>query len=286
MDHAAANSQMEDKLATATADLKKVGLTRTRPRKSRSTPWRDENPDRFHGEIRWVNQRGGIVWLNLGRVDALRPQTTFSVYSAGTNDMSEIGKKASIEVTQILGSHLAQARILKDDATDPILPGDKIYTPVWSLGEKRHFAIAGMIDLNRDGHCDPSELQRLHTLIELNGGVVDSPMDAKGKRHGEMTTDTRYLILGGEPDMAAVEQQQDFSDMNKKAKTLRVEQITLEKFLDRMGWKRQSEMVAFGGGDGATIPVSPDESPRVSGGKISDLFKPRRPPRSSGGSAY
>ena len=156
-------------------------------------------PEKFQGDVRWVNQHQRVVWISLGRADSLQPRTTFSVYAAGTDQMTEVGKKASIEVTEVLGDHLAEAKILDDQTANPIVPGDRIFTPVWSLGEKRHFAIAGLIDLNGDGRFEPAELQRLCTLIEMNGGVVDAPLDAEGKRRGKMTLDTRYLIEGKDP---------------------------------------------------------------------------------------
>ena len=82
------------------------------------------------GEVLWVNQRDGTVWINLGRADLLLRQVSFSVYPADMHDMTIEGKKGSIEVTQILGAHLAEARILDDHLSDPIVAGDKIDTPL------------------------------------------------------------------------------------------------------------------------------------------------------------
>lgn len=282
----AAHAELENKLAAVTSDLSKIG-NRFEVAKGKLDAMRRETPDQFQGEIRWVSQRNGVVWIDLGHADALQPQTTFGVYAAGSSDMTELGKKASIEVTQLLGNHLAEARILADADANPIMPGDRIYTPVWSLGERRHFAVAGLIDLDGDGYADPAELQRFHALIAMNGGVVDAPMDAQGKRDGSMSMDTRYLVLGKEPDAASQPQLfQDFSDMRDAAAKLRVETLALEKFLDRMGWKRQSEVVSYDDGTGSGFSVQPDRAPRVSSGQMSDAFKRREPPRTSGGSAF
>jgi hypothetical protein len=282
----AAQADLQSKLAMTTKERDKVTDSYDNA-KTKLNEMQRESPDRFQGEVRWVNQQNRIVWINLGEADALRPQTTFGVYAAGGGDMTEVGKKASIEVTRVLGSHLAEARILEDEDADPVMSGDRIYTPVWSLGEKRHFAIAGKIDLNSDGYCEPAELQRLHTLIEMNGGVVDARMDAQGKREGKIDLNTRYLIRGKRPDATSAEaEQNDFSQMSGEAKRLRVEEIQLEKFLDQMGWKRRSEIVKYGAGGESGFAVRPDESPRVSDGQISELFKPRKPPRTSGGSVH
>jgi hypothetical protein len=284
-DSDAAQTDLNAKLAAATGDAKKA-LDGYETAKKKLDAQNTESPDKFQGEVRWVNQHQGVVWIDLGRADALRPQTTFSVFAAGTGDMTEIGKKASIEVTEVLDNHLAKARVLDDQPANPIVPGDKIFTPVWSLGEKRHFAIAGLVDLNGDGRFDPEELRRLCTLIEMNGGVVDAPLDAEGKRRGKMTLDTRYLIEGEKPDAASSAALiADFSMMTGDAKNLRVETITLDKFLDRMGWRRESQVLDFAGG-GGKMPVPAGRTPTVSGAKISEVFKPREPPRSNGGSTF
>ena len=120
----------------------------------------------------------------------------------------------------------------------------------------------------------------------MNGGVVDAPLDAEGKRRGKMTLDTRYLIEGEKPDAASSAALiADFSMMTGDAKNLRVETITLDKFLDRMGWRRESQVLDFAGGGGKML-VPAGRTPAVSGAKISEVFKPREPPRSSGGSTF
>jgi len=245
---------------------------------------RQEVPDKFQGEIVLVNQRSGNVWINRGRDDALRPQTKFSVFPAGLTDVAEVDKKASIEVTRVVNGHLAEARIVNSDPLNPVMVGDKIYTPVWNVGEKRHFALAGIIDLDGDGRSD---LERMHTLIEVNGGVVDAPMDAQGARQGQMTLNTRYLVLGEEPAAnAPAGLREDYAQMTNKAGELRVETIPLYKFLESMGWVRQVKVARYGGGGLKQFPVEAGGAPSVSSGKVSELFKPRHPPRSTKGSAY
>ena len=39
---------------------------------------------------------------------------------------------------------MAEARITKDDPTNPILTGDNIYSQVWHRGKKLHFALTGV----------------------------------------------------------------------------------------------------------------------------------------------
>lgn len=213
------------------------------------------------GEIRWVNQGSHKVWINLGRADSLPSQISFSVYSPNATDMTKAGRKASIEVTQITGEKLAEARIVEDKDSDPIMPGDKIYTPIWRPGEKKHFALAGLMDLNGDGRSD---LQAVKNLITMNGGVVDCAPTASGdEREGEMTVNTRYLVLGSEPRGEGA--MTVWSRMDADAKRLGIKKITLDDLIQQMGgYRAEASATQFGAGG---------VNKAASGG-----FTPRKPP--------
>ena len=163
---------------------------------------RKDEPGSFEvadGRISWVNQNG-TVWINLGTADSLRRQVTFSVFDADLHDAAKASKKGSIEVTRLLGDHMAEARITNDDPTNPILTGDNIYSQIWHRGKKLHFALTGVIDIDGDGQSD---MQLARDLIELNGGVVDAYLDDDGKVQGEITANTRYLVSGEAPEKSA-----------------------------------------------------------------------------------
>jgi len=242
-----------------------------------------ETPD---GEIRWVDQANGIVWIDLGQADALSRQTTFSVYPAATSNLVQAGRKGSVEVTRIRGDHLAEARIIEDTIADPIMPGDKIHTPVWTPGEQKRFALAGFMDVDHDGRGD---LQLVRSLITMNGGLVDAWIDEKGKRHGEVSVDTRYLVLGqapnakGQPQMIA-----SYTRMIEDAERNGIQTIPLADLLQRMGWRRQTHVVTFGrGANPADFRAKPPEGvPKTSTGNVSEVFRPRRPPAGTGRGAY
>jgi len=251
-------TDQSDKLAKVTSD--KVG-----------TP---------NGEISWVNQRNSTVWINLGRADSLARQVSFSVYPTDVTDMTAKGaRKGKIEVTQILGDHLAEARVVDDDIADPILPGDKIFTPVWNSGEKRHFALAGLMDVDGDGRSD---LQTVLNLIAINGGVVDCYITDAGKLVGQVTVNTNCLILGERPtEKGEPRQREAFTKIMKEVEELRLQQMQLNDLLQRMGWKNMSPVVRFGrGGNPKDFSAKPDEGvPRKSTGNPSDEFKKRQPPK-------
>jgi len=84
------------------------------------------------GRIRTVSQRTRTVWIDLGWDDALRRLVPFGVYPPGSTRLADAGGKALVEVTKITGAHDAEAKIVEDRITDPIIPGDVIYSPTWS----------------------------------------------------------------------------------------------------------------------------------------------------------
>jgi hypothetical protein len=241
-----------------------------------------DNPDVAAGEIKYVNSGSGTVYIDRGRGDGLRRQATFSVYAGETTDLSKTGKKGSIEVIQVAGEHLAEARITEDRISDPLLPGDKIYTPVWRPGEQRHFALTGVMDVEGDGR---DNRQLVRDLITMNGGVIDAEMDDHDKPVGAMTATTRYLVVGGPPDPHVnPDGMKNYSNMITEAKKLDVEQISLAELLNRMGWKSPAQVIRFGvGGNSGKIPKT--EGAQGAPGS-NGTFKPRNPPASGNGSSY
>lgn len=229
------------------------------------------------GRITWVNQRYGTVWIDLGDADHLRPQITFSVFGANGSDPAKAAKKGSIEVTRILGAHMAEGRITQDDSTKPLLPGDKIYSQVWDRGRKVGFAITGVIDFDDDGK---SELNQLQSIIKINNGRVDAALGEDGKIVGDMTVHTRYLILGKHPqDPRQGAIRKGWNAMSKQADTLGVETITLDEFLNLMGWHPGSTLVKLGANarpdDFQARPIDNTTIPRTDPSR--SMFRKRKP---------
>ena len=96
-----------------------------------------------------------------------------------------------IEVTHLLSPHLAEARIVEDDLSNPLMPGDQIFSPSWEPGRAEHFALAGFIDIDGDGNSDR---QRVHDLIALNGGVIDEEVDRR--RQASRPDDDQHQVSG------------------------------------------------------------------------------------------
>lgn len=243
--------------------------------------------DQPDGRITWVNQRSRTVWINLGLADGLYRQTTFSVFDKSDGSFARGQKearvstderdnkkefniedyaKAKIEVTRIIDRNLAEARIVSDDVSNPILPGDVIYTPAWVPGQTVKFALAGFMDYNNDGKSDRDIIRN---LITVSGGKVVAEVKDDGEYVGDVTLDTRYLVLGERPTAKATDKdiRKSYGKIIGQAEDYGIEKIEFKKFLGFMGFKAEVKTVPLGGGSGS--------------------FEPRRPPsRGASGGAY
>jgi len=230
-----------------------------------------------YGAISLVDQKKRIVWINLGRADELRSGVSFAVKGGNQGVGTGDAVKGRIEVTQILGPHLAEARILEDSLTQPLVPGDQIWTSLWHPGIQEHYAIAGAIDLDKDGNDDHDIIR---DLITQAGGIIDAEADGE-KRIGAMTVNTRFLIVGTPPKEKG---QGVYSDLLSEADKMKIDRISVEKFLDRAGWKDPQQVLRYGryGNVAKMAPPRPDGGVPISKSPITDFVKPefekRRPP--------
>jgi hypothetical protein len=197
------------------------------------------------GKISWVNQRSRSVFLNLGAADGLRQLTTFSVYGVDDTNPLDAERKGIIQVISLLGPHNAEARIVEDDLSNPLMPGDNVFSPTWEPGRPEHFALAGWMDLNQDGVSDRQEIR---DLIAHNGGVIDEELDENGKRTGQMSIKTKYLVRGDVPKVVEGTKLSGWSEINDEAQTLGVKTINVNDFLKQMGHKVQDRTVNLGSG--------------------------------------
>jgi hypothetical protein len=203
------------------------------------------------GDITHVDQGTKSVWVNLGSADGLERQMKFSVLDQKETGVTQAKKKGSIEITRVMEAHLAEARIVDNPLADPILVGDKIYSPTFRKGQKTHFALAGLIDLNNDGRSDQ---EKVKAIITSNGGAVDAELLDDGSIAGKMTVETRYLVQGQRPtDKTNKNIMEGYSKMVEKATELGVLTITLDELLNRMGYVPEKRVVPLDrGGTGGS----------------------------------
>ena len=200
-----------------------------------------EIPD---GRVTLVNDRKGTVWINLGLADGLRELTTFGVYDFKEDGVMRDAKeiKARIQVTKVLDQHLSEARITEDELQDPILPGDQIHSPAWQAGTRIHFALAGFFDVNGDGKSDR---ETIRNMIASVGGIIDAEVHDDGSKTGKITASTRYVIKSDYEKLGGAK---GYHDLMNEIQFHDVEQISLESFLNYVGWKQETLWVSLGRG--------------------------------------
>ena len=227
------------------------------------------------GRIEYVSQDKNMVWISLGSEDHLPRLTTFAVYDADASDVSNAPRKGSIEITNILGPHMAQGNILDGKLTNPIIVGDLIQTPLWTPGVQKRFVMTGLIDLDGDGKDDRAALK---AIIEATDGIVDN----------EVTEQTAIVIMGNRPDEKSTATDiQDYTEIKTAAERFLVTMVSLDDFLLRTGYQPGTKLYRVGTGSGVD-PWKPLE--RVgqkapsSSGTVAPIYQEpgRKAPSSSG----
>ena len=203
--------------------------------------WEESLPDKEFaaplGRISLVDGRTRTVTIDLGRQDLLPRGLSMSVFAGPTDNVAGRKPKGKIEVLRLVDDHAAEASIVEDRLSDLILPGDVVYTPAWQPGQRRRFALVGRLDLDGDGEGD---LDKIRGLVERQGGTIDAVVDEAGKQTGEISSETRYLIVGKLPAGAEAENAATsaVSRILTRAKELGVDRMSLEKFLESVGYVR------------------------------------------------
>jgi hypothetical protein len=134
------------------------------------------------------------VHINLGSADALRVGVQFGVVDVNELNVEEAELKSQIQVTKILGEHSAQARVLGNPSyKNPLVRGDKLYSPFWAPGRKVRIALAGDIDITGDGRGNTEQLK---SMIEMAGAEVAAMISSTGDMQGKLDSSVRFLVVG------------------------------------------------------------------------------------------
>jgi hypothetical protein len=217
--------------------------------------------DSADGQVVKVFPGTNMVYIDLGRVHALPPNISFSVYDRAVTNYEKGKHKATIEITRVMDNQ-SEGRITYEDPTDPILPGDWVLTPTWGPGQRVRFALAGVFDLDGDGNSD---LEQMKVIIERNGGEVVCWHDNDGQIFGQIDSTIRYLALGEAPRLGVRANPAvvaAMSAMKNEAEANTIQIIDKEKLLQRMGVRVQGKMellnraVREGGFEPRTAPLN------------------------------
>ncbi len=203
------------------------------------------------GQIVGVAPILGKVTINLGYEDNLLPNQTFTIFDQQNTHFKEGEEKASFEVTRILDAHLAEGRITKQSVTNPILIRDFVVTSAWDPGYAVPVAIAGVIDLDGD---NKSDLERLVSIIEQNGGKVVAYHDEEGNVIGKIDESTRLFVKGDNP---LGKMSDGFDALSKQKDTFQVREISVREMLNSMGYRSEAKIQRFN--EQSFVPRVPTE---------------------------
>ncbi len=173
-----------------------------------------------------------VVYINLGRRNALTLGLKFAVYSAQTGIPEDGRAKAQIEVVSIADSS-AECRVLAVGANEVILENDLIANPIYDPDRPLSFVVSGEFDLDRDGSLDNDGAGTVEALIRNWGGTVTA----------DLTPLTDFVILGAKPsnfgggnDSGAESPAQRYERASSQAATMAVPVLTQDVFLNFLGF--------------------------------------------------
>jgi len=160
---------------------------------------RSDKFEYVQGEIQYVVPPGELVLINLGSSDSLRAGVQFGVIAADAMNLQEAPVKATVEVIKVLNANSSQARVIGSPSyRNPLIAGDKIYSPFWAPGRKVRIALAGDIDIDGDGRSD---IDQLRSMIELADAEVAAVITSSGALEGKLDSSVRFLVVGEQPDL-------------------------------------------------------------------------------------
>jgi hypothetical protein len=210
---------------------------------------RKKETDVPDGQIVGVAPILGKVTINLGSADNLLPNQTFAVFDHQKTHFTDGEEKARIEVTRIIDSHLAEGRITDQSNSNPILIRDFVVTSTWDPGYAVPIAIVGVIDMDGDSQSD---LARLISIVEQNGGKVVAYHDEEGNVVGKIDENTRLFVVGDKP---LGKMNDGFNVLKKQRDTYQVREISVRELLNSMGYRSEAKIQRFN--ERAFVPRAP-----------------------------
>jgi hypothetical protein len=262
-----------------------------------------ERPD---GQLTFIDQNALSCFVDIGSRDELRIGTTFSVYTKNNSGVgrsqSDKDLKGKIEITALLGDHLAEARIVDQKIGNPLAAGDPIYSPLFWPGQKLQIAVVGLLDFDGNPGTDRDEFRR---IVNSAGAEIILEVNDEAKilgKNGEeltvadiekrITSETRFLVVGnlGGEDTQDTAQKAIFNrmktlkaDMELEAENNGVYLLSLASFLDYVGYSRKrltwsptQEFPAILANGGKSETVNAPLGRRQSTAAIGGTFSTRR----------
>ncbi|MEZ6137963.1 MAG: hypothetical protein R3C53_24025 [Pirellulaceae bacterium] len=239
------------------------------------------------GRITRVMDGGTSLWIDIGKRDGLRVGVPFSVIDESSINISEATPKATLTVVELIQDDMARARVENYNYRNPVVPGDKVYSPAWRPGRPVGFALVGMMDLNNDRRDD---IELVRELIRIAGGRIDAEIDSKGQRNDKlpgMSPNTSWLVLGtdltstaGSSDQStdAATRSREYAKFISEAQRNGIQNMSLDKLLGFLKTEGSGRTVSLGNRiRGEDFQIEALKRPPVSQGSVSEIFQKRTP---------
>ena len=220
--------EANNRIATANQSIRELnviheelqGATQTRRSKSVNRP---------DGLILSYNPVTKVAIINLGSVNNLRNQQTFDIYPANTTT-NTTSPKGTLQVFRV-DNNQASCYATEFSASNPITPGDKIFTKGWSSGDHVRYALCGILDITGDGQND---IDRILTYIQQHGDVCDAYLVGT-TMHGAIVAETQFYVVGAMPDEEKYpEEAAAMKRFIAQAKRYSIPVITLQDLMHRI----------------------------------------------------
>lgn len=140
------------------------------------------------GKIISIDERAGIVFLNIGTDDHVYRGLTFSVYDKNIPLPKDGKGKAQVEVVDT-ERNISIARVTSSQKKNPIIPDDVVANLIWDSKATNIFVVAGDFDINGDSRPDSNGRAKILDLIEKWGGRVAD----------YISVETDFAVLGLPP---------------------------------------------------------------------------------------
>lgn len=139
------------------------------------------------GSVAQVFSEMNMVYLKLARPELAKLGMRFVAFAKDKPIPDNGQGKAVLEVASLEGGSV-QAKVVKNTAGDPVVPGDPILNVVVGA-RKLKFVVYGNFDLNGDGVTEPNGKFQLESLIKRWGGETQDQLDIS----------TNIVVLGEQP---------------------------------------------------------------------------------------
>ena len=237
--------------------------------------FRSDNFESTQGLVKYVVRDGNVVTINLGSADALRPGVTFGVIDGDETRLQDAKVKATIQVTKILGSHRAEARVVaRPELRYPIIPGDQIYSPFWAPGRRVKIALAWNIDVDGD---DRPDVEQVASMVQAAGAEVSATIQSDLSGLDDLSSAVRFLVVGEVDDQGEEVDSQSVQAMGlikTKAKELGVTVIPAWKLQAYLRTIDDSLTTPFGSAvRGADFPPLPSTAPARLPNSLPKMFQ-------------